>query len=164
MLPSHPTLLDLLATLLILGALAYLSVVDLRERRLPDAVTLPVLITGLALAAWRDGHIPYAAMLGAGVGYSVFALIGEVYFRARGTEGLGLGDAKLMGALGAWLGWEALPAAVLGASLMALVAAFAAGRRSRENIAFGPFIALAFAGLWLAFVGADAVRLITGSG
>ena len=85
-------------------------------------------------------------MIGAGAGYGVFAIMGAAHFRATGREGLGLGDAKLLGAAGAWLGWYDLPLLVALAALGAL--AFAALFRHRR-VAFGPWLAGAFWALWV---------------
>jgi leader peptidase (prepilin peptidase) / N-methyltransferase len=81
------------------------------------------------------------------VGFVLLAVIGEVYFRRKGTEGLGLGDAKLFGAAGAWLGWQALPTVLLIGSVGGLVFALIRGRTDR--VAFGPWLAL---GLWVMWV------------
>lgn len=72
--------------------------------------------------------------------------IGAWYHRRTGIDGLGLGDAKLFGAAGAWLGWQMLPHVLLAASLAGLVAA---GLLRRRRIAFGPWIAAGFFAVWL---------------
>jgi len=111
---------------------------------LPDLLTLPVLGLGLFVAA-ADGQLS-ESLIGAALGFVVFALIAAVYRRWRGRDGLGLGDAKLLGAAGAWVGWAGLPSIVLIASLAALVVAMpmvirVAGRRDQREIAFGPYLA-----------------------
>ena len=87
-------------------------------------------------------------------GFAAFAAIASIYRRARGREGLGLGDAKLLAAAGAWLGWQALPSVVViaAASGLALALATALGGSKlawTSRIAFGPHLALAF---WLAWL------------
>ena len=82
------------------------------------------------------------------------ALIASVYRRVRGREGLGLGDAKLLAAAGAWLGWQALPSVVLIAAAcglaLALATALGGGKLGwTSRIAFGPHLALAFWLVWL---------------
>jgi leader peptidase (prepilin peptidase)/N-methyltransferase len=86
-------------------------------------------------------------LTGAVVAYALFAAIGAVHFRRRGSEGLGLGDAKLFAAGGAWLGWQALPLLLLVASLGGLAFALTLGRG--RALAFGPWLALGIALLWL---------------
>jgi leader peptidase (prepilin peptidase)/N-methyltransferase len=131
--------------------------IDLRTLRLPDALTLPLLAAGLGLAIARvpaDLALPdpWDAVLGVAAGLLVLLAIRWLYARARGIEGLGLGDAKLAAAAGAWLGWEALPWLLLLAASTALVAALIVHRRLRSDLAipFGPALALAFWSLLLA--------------
>ena len=123
-----------------------LACIDLRSLRIPDMMSLPLLAVGLSLA-WIGSLTTFADhLIGAGVGFLVLALFGEIFFRLRGREGLGLGDAKLFGAAGAWLGWQALPLVLLVAAVGGLVWALA--QRQRE-IAFGPWLALGF---WLVLI------------
>ena len=129
-------------------ALVMLARTDLREQRLPDRLTLPLVAMGLGLSAWRVEGVPFAQLIGASGGFLLFWALGEAHFRLRGAEGLGLGDAKLIAAAGAWLGWRDLPLLVLIAALGAL-AAVAVGRLPKREIAFGPWLAMAFMLLWL---------------
>ena len=125
-----------------------LSVIDLETGYLPDALTLPLAAAGLAVnGAGAFVSFPDAA-IGAAAGYGAFRLIGEAFFRLRGIEGLGQGDAKLLAAIGAWLGWQALAPIILAASLLGLAGALAlrlAGRdvSGQTAIPFGPALALA---------------------
>ncbi|MEM8920468.1 MAG: A24 family peptidase, partial [Pseudomonadota bacterium] len=86
-------------------------------------------------------------------GYGVLRTVGAYYKWRTGRDGLGQGDAKLVAAAGAWLGWMSLPYVMLAASLLGLI--FAAirwlmGRESlKKPIPFGPFIAAGFGGFWL---------------
>ena len=117
-----------------------LALIDLRAWRLPDVLTLPLIAAGLAAAAL--GLLPAVdllhALAGAAVGYLALAGIGWAYRRLRGRDGLGLGDAKLLAAAGAWLGVESLPWLVLIAALLglalALAARAAAPRRDRGAV------------------------------
>jgi leader peptidase (prepilin peptidase)/N-methyltransferase len=92
--------------------------------------------------------------LGAAAGYLVFRAVAMAYRAWRGRDGLGGGDAKLLAAAGAWLGWQALPAVVLEASLAGIAAALVARVLGRRIVAttvlpFGPFIAAAIWLVWL---------------
>jgi leader peptidase (prepilin peptidase)/N-methyltransferase len=142
----------LLGASLALGwTLLALATIDLRHFVLPNLLTLPLIPAGLAVAWLSDpARLPDHA-IGAAAGFAAFALIGWLYQRLRGRAGLGRGDAKLLAAAGAWLGWPALPGVVVIAAASALLVAAArslAGRPSGPGtpIAFGPYLAL---GLWL---------------
>jgi len=131
-----------------------LAIVDARALRLPDKLTLPLLVAGLAAALALPGAPFVDHLAGAAAGYGVLAAIGWGYWRLRGQEGLGLGDAKLLAAAGAWLGWRALPSVLIIACLLALawiaIRAAVAGRASlRRQIAFGAPLCLAIWLVWL---------------
>ena len=128
--------------------------IDLQRWLLPDALTLPLVIAGLAAAAALDPEQLTDRALGAALGYLALRVIALLYRLLRGHEGLGHGDAKLLAASGAWVGTSALPQVVLGAAVSALVAAAClrlAGVRldARSALPFGPFLALATWLIWL---------------
>ncbi len=137
----------LAANCLLGWVLLWLSLIDWQTMRLPNALTLPLLACGLAVTALTQPDAVTSSVIGALAGYGVFRLIGLGYRHLRGREGLGQGDAKLLAAGGAWLGWEALPWVVLLAALFGL--AFAALWHLRRRVTattalpFGPAIALA---------------------
>jgi leader peptidase (prepilin peptidase)/N-methyltransferase len=130
-----------------------LGLIDWREHILPDALTLPLLLVGLAVAWFLERNALVDRLLGAALGYAIFALIAWGYWRWRGREGLGMGDAKLLAALGAWVGGSGLPGVVLIAAVVALaVALFRAlrgGLDLGERIPFGPYLAAAGWLIWL---------------
>ena len=126
-----------------------ISVIDIRTQRIPDLLSLPLVAGGLLVAVWRSSLPFHAHLIGLAAGYLVLAGIGHAYFLRRGEEGLGLGDAKLFGAAGAWLGWAQLPFVLLAASCLGLFFAILARKAMRARIAFGPFLA---AGFWLTWV------------
>lgn len=141
------------------AALIAISVIDIRSRRIPDLLSLPLICAGLMQSFWavQRGAAPTVltdSIIGAAAGYLVFAAIGAAFFRLRGQEGLGLGDAKLLAAAGAWLGWQMLPSVVLVAALGGLAQATVAERlwptrAADRSLAFGPWLALAFFSLWM---------------
>ena len=137
-------------TLCLSLALIVISVIDLRTFRIPDVLSLPLIVTGLALALIVPNVYPVDHLIGAIAGFALFAGIGEVYFRARNVDGLGLGDAKLFAAAGAWLGWQNLPMVLLIAALGGLAQALLTRTTRRDQpLAFGPWIALGFWATWL---------------
>lgn len=111
--------------------LLVLAVLDWRHFWLPDALTLPLAFLGLTAGLWVTGPSLVDRVIGAAAGYLVLLVVAMAYRLTRGRDGLGLGDAKLLGALGAWFGWQALPFILLMASalgLMAVLASVAWGR------------------------------------
>ena len=139
----------ILSSLILIPILGQLVRIDLRQHRLPDRYTLPLICVGLVTNALAQRALPTEAIWGAIIGYVVFWLIGAVYFRSRGQEGLGLGDAKLLSAAGAWVGVFALPWVVLLSALGALGYAVLSGHGRQERLAFGPWIAGALLLIWL---------------
>jgi leader peptidase (prepilin peptidase) / N-methyltransferase len=97
--------------------------IDLRSWLLPDALTLPLIIAGLAASFTFDPDQLVNRGLGAALGYASLLAIAALYRALRGREGLGRGDAKLLAASGAWLGAAALPEVILLSALSALAAA-----------------------------------------
>ena len=108
-----PTAVLIGLTVCLTLTLAAISVIDLRTRRIPDALSLPLIIAGLSLAVILPQVYAADYFIGAIGAFALFAGMGESYFRLRGVDGLGLGDAKLFAAAGAWLGWQNLPMVLL---------------------------------------------------
>ena len=149
-----PSVATLVASAALAWGLVALAAIDLRAFRLPDALTLPLTVVGLAAAAVisRLGWVEHLA--GAVAGYAAFVAVGWIYRRLRGREGLGLGDAKLLAVAGAWLGWRSLPSVVLIGAVCALIWALALRLRDRERsahepLAFGAPLCLAIWWTWL---------------
>ena len=143
----------LLAGMGFLWALLALAVIDAQTLWLPDRLTLPLLWVGLLVNTQALFADLSSAVWGAALGYSSLAVLAWGFRRTTGREGLGGGDAKLLAALGAWLGVAALPALVLLASLSALIfvgVAIRLGRGTRQTAwPFGPYLAVAGAVLLL---------------
>ena len=134
--------------------LAALSVIDLKTYRLPDALTLPLAAAGLLMSYLEFPGFPELtqSLLGSGAGYLFIYMVALFYRKARGREGIGLGDAKLLAAAGAWVGILYLPFILLLGSVTGLLAALI-GKRGMATpdtmIPFGPFLAT---GLWLTWI------------
>lgn len=128
-----------------------LATLDFRHFVLPDALTLPLIPAGLAVAYLREPAELTAHVIGALAGYLLFLLVRALYFRLRAREGLGLGDAKLLAACGAWAAWQNLPGIILVAAAAGLAAALAGRLLGRplslsDRMPFGTFLCFA---LWL---------------
>lgn len=127
-----------------------ISIHDFRNLRVPDTLSLPLTLAGLMVVLVMPDITFSSRIWGAATGFLSLAVIGEVYFRRYGREGLGLGDAKLFAAAGAWLGTAALPIVLLLASILGLVSAFLMGHGDRDReIPFAPFIAAGMLMVWL---------------
>ena len=132
------------------AALLAIAWIDLRTHRIPDWLSLPLIGVGLARTVLAEPERLSAHAIGAVAGFTVLALLGSLYFRLRGREGLGLGDAKLFAAAGAWLSWRPLPLVLAAACVAGLIFALAINGLDRSaRIAFGPWLAL---GIWLVWL------------
>ena len=134
------------ACLLGWGLLA-VGAIDFETRLLPDSLTIPLLWLGLAFNL-GDTFAPLRdCVIGAMAGYAVLWTVGHGFRLLTGREGMGYGDFKLFALLGAWLGWAALPAVLVLASLAGAVAGvtlIVRGRASRGTpLPFGPYLAAA---------------------
>ena len=150
-----------LAAIAMVWSLVALTMIDADTQLLPDQITLPLLWLGL-LMNLNGAFAPLAdAVIGAAAGYLLLWSVYWLFKLVRGKEGMGYGDFKLMGALGAWFGWQALPALVLLSSVVGAVfgiVLLVVRRQGRETpFPFGPFIA--GAGLIVLFFGADVLPL-----
>jgi leader peptidase (prepilin peptidase)/N-methyltransferase len=133
-----------------------LAALDVEHHWLPDRLTLSLLPAGIAVAAIGVGPPVEHRLIGAALGYAALALIGWGYSRLRGREGLGGGDPKMFGAIGAWLGWPLLPHVLLGAGLIGLAAVALMRLRGQsvaatDRLPLGTLMALAAWPLWLLF-------------
>jgi leader peptidase (prepilin peptidase)/N-methyltransferase len=147
-----------------LATLVTLSGIDWDTTLLPDDLTLPLLWGGLILSLAGSTLPPSAAVLGAAIGWGSLWLVHFLFLKITGRQGMGAGDFKLLGALGAWLGpWAILPV-VLVASLSGAIVGVTMKVRGalREGlyVPFGPFLAAGGVVVWA--VGAE--RLLAALG
>jgi leader peptidase (prepilin peptidase) / N-methyltransferase len=121
--------------------------IDAETYRLPDIITLPLILAGLLVTWAEQPMVVYNHAAAAAAGYIAFWGINNIYRALRHRHGLGEGDAKLLAAAGAWLGIFALPYVVFGAALIGIAIALIVmrgGLRGGQRIAFGPALALSF--------------------
>ncbi len=127
--------------------LIVLALIDLEHQLLPDVITLPGLWLGLlaSLGGWHSE--PEASIIGASLGYTTLWLVFHSFRLLTGKVGMGYGDFKLLAMLGAWLGWEMIPAIVLLSSTVGALVGIAMiiflGHARTKPIPFGPYLALA---------------------
>ncbi len=115
-----PHLAGMVALAIFGWGLLLLALLDARHLWLPDAITLPLALAGLAAAAILPEPTLAARLGGALLGYAALEGLRRAYRAWRGREGLGGGDPKLLAAIGAWLGAASLPGIVLVAALLGL--------------------------------------------
>jgi leader peptidase (prepilin peptidase)/N-methyltransferase len=132
---------------LLTSLLIALAMIDLKTWLLPDSITLPGILLGLACSLFNHFASVVDAVTGAIAGYLILWAIYKIHHRITGREGMGYGDFKLMAMLGAWLGWYSLPIIMLVSSLAGLVI-FALMKLAyqfdhRQPIPFGPFLSIA---------------------
>jgi leader peptidase (prepilin peptidase)/N-methyltransferase len=138
--------------------------VDAEIQILPDVIDLPGMVIGIAIGALGLG-LSYPmlvlsqsltdALIGAAIGAGVLIALIGAYWLIRRVEGMGQGDVKMLAMLGAVLGWRAIPAVLLLASvcgaLIGVPLALRSGRGMQLPLPFGVF--LGFAALAILFFG-----------
>ena len=141
------------ATCLLGWTLLALAAIDFKYYLLPDFLTLPLIPAGL-LVGWAFDHSTLGAhVIGAASGLAFFIGLRHAYRRLRGREGMGLGDAKLFSAAGAWVSWDRLSSVMLLAALSGL--AFGSLKRARrhcfltDRVPFGAFLSFGMWVVWL---------------
>ncbi len=136
----------LVSRLVLTALLIALFGTDLETMRLPNVLTLPGLVAGLAFSVWLPPGLVSSAV-GAAIGAAVPYAIRWIWRRLRGIDAMGLGDVKMLAMIGAFLGWRqvwvvlflaSLAGAVVGVALTA-----ARGRSLQMKLPFGTFLALA---------------------
>jgi leader peptidase (prepilin peptidase)/N-methyltransferase len=137
--------------LLFIFAIVTASVIDIDHMILPDKFTLSGIVIGLVGAALSPERTFIDAAIGAAAGIGFLWAIAYLYYVLRGREGMGGGDVKLLGWIGAVLGWKSIPIVILGSSLVGsvggmLLILFTRGTTKdgmKQAIPFGPFLGAA---------------------
>jgi leader peptidase (prepilin peptidase)/N-methyltransferase len=127
-------------------ALITLTFIDFDTQLLPDDITLPLLWIGLLFNLNHGFTDLKSAVIGAMIGYLILWSVFWLFKIVTGKEGMGYGDFKLLGAIGAWFGWQIIPAVILLSSVLGAVIGIAMimfrGKSGGTAIPFGPFLAL----------------------
>ncbi len=146
-------------------ALIAISLIDYDHQIIPDSIVIPLLWAGLLMSLLHPAEgamalfvSPRDSIIGAVAGYLSLWSVYQLFKLVTGKEGMGYGDFKLLAALGAWLGWQALPSIIL---MSALVGALVGGAlilfRGRDRqlpIPFGPYLAAAG---WIMMLWGDSI-------
>lgn len=135
-----------------------MSMIDFDTQLLPDKLTLPLLWLGLIANSFGLFTSLQDAVWGAVAGYLVLWSVFHLFKILTGKEGMGYGDFKLLAALGAWMGWQALPMIILLSSLVGAIIGISLilfrGRDRQIPIPFGPYLAIAG---WIALLWSDEI-------
>jgi leader peptidase (prepilin peptidase) / N-methyltransferase len=127
-------------------ALITLTFIDYDTQLLPDDITLPLLWIGLLFNLNGGFTDVKSAVIGAIIGYLILWSIYWIFKIVTKKEGMGYGDFKLLAAIGAWFGWQLIPAVILLSSVLGAVIGIALiafkGKSGQTAIPFGPFLAL----------------------
>lgn len=146
---------DLAGALALIWMLVVLTGIDIDTQLLPDSITLPLLWIGLLFNVFGVFTDLTSAVVGAMMGYLSLWSVYWLFKLATGKEGMGYGDFKLLAALGAWFGWQALPLIIILSSFVgaALGIVLVVIKRQGRDVPmpFGPY--LAGAGLLCLFYG-----------
>ena len=142
-----------------------MTMIDFDHQLLPDNITLPFLWIGMTLSMFDIFSDMQASMIGAVAGYLSLWLVYHGFRLATGKEGMGYGDFKLLGMLGAWLGWQMLPAIILMSSIVGVIVGVSLivfkHHDKNKPIPFGPYLAVAG---WICLMWGDSlVRYYLGS-
>lgn len=136
-----------LFALIFTWTLICLTFIDFDTMLLPDQLTLPLLWLGLLVNISTSFTYLEDAVLGAVFGYLILWSVYWIFKLLTGKEGMGYGDFKLLAALGAWFGWQALPLIVLLSSLagvvIGLVTIITSKDKQSHPFPFGPYLAIA---------------------
>jgi leader peptidase (prepilin peptidase)/N-methyltransferase len=136
-----------LAALAFTWTLIPLFLIDFDTQFLPDSITLPLLWAGLLVSLFNVFVDSQTSIIGAAAGYLSLWTIYQLFKWATGKEGMGFGDFKLLAAIGAWLGWQALPVVILFSSVVGAVIGITLilfkGRDHEQPMPYGPFLAAA---------------------
>ncbi len=153
-----------LGAMMLAAAAIALAGIDFDTQLLPDDITLPLLWAGLAFNYFNVFTSLHNAVAGAILGYLALWTVYWAFKLATGKEGMGYGDFKLLGALGAWFGWQMLPLIILLSSLVGAVVGILLMVFARHGrnvpIPFGPY--LAAAGLIALFWGKSLTQAFVG--
>jgi len=136
----------LAARLLLTAMLIVLFGTDLETMRLPNVITYPGIVIGLAFSLFLPPGI-VASIIGAAVGAAIPWTIRWVWYQMKGVEAMGLGDVKMLAMIGAFLGWKQVWVVLFIASLTGAIVGIAIlrsrGRSLASRLPFGTFLAVA---------------------
>ena len=133
--------------LLLVLAMVAVAFIDAEHMIIPDSISLGGIVVGLGLSFVPKGVVPLDALIGASAGVVFLGLLRWAHMKTAGIEGMGLGDVKLAGTIGAFMGWYSLPMIFLTSALVGLliggISILAQRKGARTPLPFGTFLAAA---------------------
>ncbi len=137
--------IEAVAAALFCALMVALGAIDAEHYILPDRITLPGIVVGLAFSPWLSWSGLGAAVLGATIGAAILSALWWGWYLWRKEEGLGLGDVKMLAMVGAFLGWKGalvtLFAGALAGSLVGVVLMSRGQAGMKTKLPFGTFLA-----------------------
>jgi leader peptidase (prepilin peptidase)/N-methyltransferase len=147
------------AALLFTWILIALTLIDLKKQLLPDNMTLPLLWLGILLSLFDVFTELKSSVIGAMAGYLILWSVYQLFKLLTKKEGMGFGDFKLLGALGAWVGFSYLPQIILVSSVVGSIAGISmllfGKTKQQQPIPFGPYLAVAG---WIALLWGETIN------
>ena len=137
------SIIPLILTTAIITTLIAISIIDWQHQWIPDQTSLLILGLGLTINLLIGDIALYQSVLGMLIGYLLIVSIRQIYLTLRKIEAIGLGDAKLLAALGAWQGLENVFYILFFASLLGVIYAILNKQGRHQSMAFGPFLCVA---------------------
>ncbi len=142
-----PTFLRFIHALTFSSILIICSFIDLKLRIIPDVLSLPMILFSPIVVYFHPDLGFKDSLLGIFLGGGIIYLIAWGYYLVRRAEGMGMGDAKLLAAIGGWLGYQAILPTLFYASILGSIyglceIALRSERNLKSEVAFGPFLAL----------------------
>jgi leader peptidase (prepilin peptidase)/N-methyltransferase len=135
-----------IAAFLLVAGLITLTFIDLDTQLLPDSITLPLIWAGLLVNSLGIFTDLKSAVIGAAASYAIPYVTAKIFSRVTTREGMGYGDFKLMAAIGAWFGWQTLPAMLVISGISGVLVGLAmilSGKKDMlSRIPFGPYLAI----------------------
>ena len=142
--------ISLTSLLLMILAFVFIIVffIDLKHYIIPNILTFPLMILGFVKSFDPNLNSLFPnylnSLIGGIFGYGIIWSIIFFYKQIRNKEGMGLGDAKLLAAIGFWFGWISIPFVIFSSSIVALILVIPSllnkSRKFSSQIPFGPFI------------------------
>lgn len=129
------------------AALLAIIWIDIHHQIIPDVISLPGIVIGLAFSLLTPALNWRSSLIGVLAGGGILYAIALLYFMLRKMDGMGGGDIKLLAMIGAFLGWQSLPfiifASSLSGSIVGLLAMVKQKKGGQTRIPFGPFLSIA---------------------